>query len=178
MKRIIILTLFLSGFFWASNGWGTHLVDSIRVTVSSGSHTISTTSFPNGVWFILSTGARETVKTSPPFPTVTPGQVVSRTYNLLANPDSVVGANFDISMDGVPHGGGNFFTGSSWLVHLNQFGDLIGHSPNDADIKYELILKQDPSTIPLLRPPGIGLLILLLAATAVYYFYRRRKTTG
>ena len=178
MKRIGFLVILLLGLLWASAAWATHLVDSIRVTVSSGSHTISTTAFPNGVWFILSTSARETVKTSPPFPTLGAGQVVSRTYNLLADPDSVVGANFDISMDGVPHGGGNFFTGSSWLAHLNQFGPLVGHAPNDAEIKYELILKADPPAVPLLTLPGIGALILLLAATAVYYFYRRKKTTG
>jgi len=174
--RKTLISLIVLGLF-VTPAFGTHLVDSIRVTVSSGSHTISTTSFPNGVWFILTGGVRETVKTVPPFPTVTPGQTVSRTYDLISNPDSVTGANFDMSMDAVPHGAQNLFTGASWLSHLNQFGDLIGHSPNDADIKYELVLKADPPppSAPALTPLGLAILVLLLIGTGLYYFLRRKR---
>ncbi len=167
---LIALTLFITPAF------ATHLVDSVRITVSSGSHTISTTSFPNGVWFDLPGGVRETVKTSPPFPTVAPGNVVSVTRNLVSDPDTVVGANFDMSMDGVPHGGSNHYTGASWLAHLNQLGDLIGHSPNDADVKYQLVLKADPPPkVPALTPFGLAALILLLTGVGFYYFLRRRR---
>jgi hypothetical protein len=174
MRKILINSIVLALFI--TPAFATHLVDSVRITVSSGSHTISTASFPNGVWFLLPGGVRETVKISPPFPTVSPGNVVAVTRNLVSDPDTVVGANFDMSMDGVPHGAQNLFTGASWLSHLNQFGDLIGHSPNDADIKYELVLKTDPPPkIPALTPAGLALLLLLLAGTGLYYFLRRKR---
>ncbi|MCI0406311.1 MAG: hypothetical protein L0Z48_08885 [candidate division Zixibacteria bacterium] len=175
MRRTFILTVFAVFFPFTANVFATHQVDSIRVTVSSGSHTISTTSFPNGVWFILSGGVRETVKTIPPFPTVTPGMMVTVTYDLASNPDSVVGANFDMSMDGVGHPGGNLKTGSAWLACLNQFCDLAGHPPNDADTKYELVLKPDSPNVPALTPVGLAILIVLLAGTAYFYFLRRRR---
>jgi len=175
MRKRIFLMAAIFLFAVCSQIFATHLVDSIRVTVMSGSHAISTASFPNGVWFLLPGGVRETVKTSPPFPTLTAGMTVTRTYNLLTDPDTVVGANFDMSMDGVPHGGQNLFTGSSWLARLNQFGDLVGHAPNDADIKYELVLKADPSKAPALTPLGLGVLILLIAATVTYYSFKRRR---
>ncbi len=150
MGKVKVLLAVIS-LGWGTSAFATHLVDSIRVTVSSGSHSISTSSFPNGVWFILTGGVRETVKTFPPFPTVTPGMTVTVTYNLISDPDSVTGANFDISMDGVPHGGANLYTLSLWdsptIGHLNRLGDLIGHAPNDADIKYQLVLKQDPAVL-------------------------------
>jgi hypothetical protein len=139
----------MAGTLFAAPVFGTHLVDSIRVSVSSGSHTISTASFPNGVWFQLPGGVRESSKTSPPFPTVGPGGTITVTFNLLSDPDTVIGANFDMSMDGVPHPGQNLFTGASWLAHLNVFGDLIGHAPNDADIRYQLVPKADPAAITL-----------------------------
>ena len=176
-KRIVLMAAIL--LYGVSNqAFSTHLVDCIRVTVMSGSHAISTASFPNGVWFLLPGGVRETVKTSPPFPTLTAGETETRTYNLLTDPDTVVGANFDMSMDGVPHSGGNSYSGASWLARLNQFGDLVGHAPNDADIKYELVLKADPSKALALTPLGLGVLILLIAATGVYYFFRKRKTVA
>ena len=106
---LCVLTLAVTPVF------ATHLVDSIRVTVSGGSHTINTAPFPNGVWFQLPGGVRESSKTSPPFPTVSPGGTLTVTFNLLSDPDTVVGANFDMSMDGVPHPGQNLFTGASWL---------------------------------------------------------------
>ena len=174
MRKTLVSTIVLALFI--TPAFATHLVDSVRITVSSGSHTISTTSFPNGVWFDLPGGVRETVKTSPPFPTVAPGNVVSVTRNLVSDPDTVVGANFDMSMDAVPHGGSNHYTGASWLAHLNQFGDLIGHSPNDADVKYELVLKADPPPkIPALTPLGLAILVFLLAGTTLYYFLRRKR---
>lgn len=137
---------------FAVSAFATHRVDSIRVSVSSGSHTINTAPFPNGVWFQLPGGVRESSKTSPPFPTVGPGGVTTVTFNLISDPDTVIGANFDMSMDGVPHPGQNSFTGASWLAHLNVFGDLIGHDPNDADIRYQLVLKS--SILTKISPPG------------------------
>ncbi len=176
MRKVLLLTTVGLLVFFTTTVFATHQVDSIRVTVSSGSHTISTTSFPNGVWFILSGGVRETVKTSPPFPTVSPGMMVTVTYDLISNPDSVIGANFDMSMDGVGHPGGNLKTGSDWLACLNQFCDLMGHPPNDADIKYELVLK--PEGVPAFTSIGLVILIILLAGTASVYVLRRRWTAA
>jgi len=146
MGKVKVLLAVIS-LGWGTSAFATHLVDSIRVTVSSGSHTISTASFPNGVWFILTGGTRETVKTFPPFPTVTSGMTVTVTYNLISDPDSVTGANFDISMDGVGHGGQNLKTGSAWNSCLMAPCALVGHAPNDASIRFQLVLKADPAVL-------------------------------
>ncbi len=174
MRKLFFCLMAVTAF--AVPAFATHLVDSIRVTVSGGSHTINTTPFPNGVWFQLPGGVRESSKTSPPFPTVGPGGVTTVTFNLISDPDTVIGANFDMSMDGVNHPGQNLFTGASWLAHLNVLGDLIGHAPNDADIRYQLVLKVDPPpAVPGLSVYGMVILALLLAGSAAFYF-RQRKT--
>lgn len=139
MRKVTVPIAVLA--FLATSALATDRVDSIRVSVRSGSHTISTAAFPNGVWFQLPGGVRESSKASPPFPTVPPGMTTTVTFDLLSNPDTVIGANFDMSMDAVPHPGQNLFSGASWLSHLNLFGDLLGHGPNDADIMYQLVLR-------------------------------------
>lgn len=129
--------------------------DSVRVTITTGSHTIAVTS----ITFTINSSP---VSVTPVPPSTGPGQVVSRTYAVAAQPTA---CTMPFLMDGIGHS----FVGNPLTYDTDL--TLPFHGSPDSKVRFTFI-----SVLPTLTQWGLVIFGMLLAGTLTsIYLLRRRK---